>query len=203
MIYKQVTVTVSGTTGKGHISNDDSTWGGCYGAASGDSNGTGLLLRSERSSGNYQVKRCLLPVDTSSIPVYAYILSAKLQLYLTEKINNIGNGIIYIVSPTTQASLSSISNADFNDCGGSTNAYLENAYLTLNAYNDFIISNPNSVIQKASTTKFGIREYWEYTGTFPTSQNTNSYVFENGDGTNKPKLVITYALYGTMLPMTF
>jgi hypothetical protein len=72
---------------------------------------------------------------------------------------------------------------------GTANSGVSIASLTLNAYNDFALSNPNTSINKAGYT--GLRVH--ISGGQPSGYNyINHACFENG--TNVPQLVVTYMI---------
>jgi len=196
MIYKSVTITASGG-GVGNIKNDDTNWDNCRNDTNGDGTDVSrLYVRSERSGGNYQIYRTLLPIDTSSIPTYAYILSARLRLYCQEKQDNIGSGGVYLFGPTSQPSTTGFTTADYDLVAGSTYGQISLSALVVGTTNDIIINSPNQNITKGSTSKFGLREYYDYAASFPPTNNANYAGFDLG-----AQLIVTYAVFGTTVPM--
>lgn len=192
MIYKSVTLTASGG-GVGNIKNDDGNWDVCRADSNGDSTDVSrLYVRSQRANGNYQIYRSLVPIDTSSIPSYAYILSARLRLYCQEKQNNIGTGGVYLIGQTSQPSTSGFTTADYDLVSGSTIGQINIDSLVAGTTNDITIAAPNTNIIKGGTTKFGLREYYDYANSFPPTENTNFAGFDIG-----AQLIVNYAVFGS------
>ena len=170
------TLTVYAGAGDGHINNNSSSWSTAHDNTSG--NATDYTTNPSESGVDYTdqwfIKRAFLPFDTSALPDDCTINSAKIYVYVTEIQDQDNDEYAYLAAVHTfQASSSSITNADYDDCG-SDNDTAGRAYLTpiqkgssnldisdvtLNAYN-FLTLNATGLgwISKTGISYFGVRE---------------------------------------------
>ena len=151
---------------------------------------------------NFDISRCFLPFDTSSLPDDATIDSATLSIYVTVK--NDADIVSLVLVQTTQASTSSLVLDDFDQCG-TLNSPTEGAAritvsgLTLNAYNDFTLNATGLTwISKTGFTKLGIRISRDGDNSEPTGVNNMVLsAFEETGTSQDPKLVINYTIATT------
>jgi hypothetical protein len=134
----------------------------------------------------YNVYRGFIPIDTSGIDDGATISSAKIYFYANSKN---GSGAIGVVQ-SSQASTSSLTGDDFDNCGsvhspteGATRVNV--ADITTSQYN-YISLNSTGIgwIDKTGFTKLGFRESRDLDDTTPTGQT--NYVTFNGSETTGP-----------------
>ena len=109
-------------------------------------------------------KRAFLPVDTSSLVDNAIISAASLKIYATGVSDNDNDGNDYIcVVQTTQASNTTLANADYDQCGSVDNptqaGNIDLGSITTSAYNTWTLNaTGQGWISKTGFTKLGIRE---------------------------------------------
>lgn len=116
------TATIYSGAGDGTVSYSNSSYATARTAATGsnaDSTGTTMTVEILQF-GNYNIYRGFVPFDTSSISASASISSASLNLYVNA--NNIAAGgcnFITVVQ-TSQATHTTLTTADYNQCGAVT-----------------------------------------------------------------------------------
>ncbi len=163
------------------------------------------LARSGYWGGGYLGARGFLLFDTSSIPNDAILNSAKVQVYITytENSDNDGDDFIVFVSGANPASNTSLSTADFDQCG-SVNSPTEIGTrfditsATTSSYNDLHITTL-SEINKTGITKLCAREGHDVLdsridGSMDSYNAIYVYFAERTGTSQDPKLVVTYTV---------
>lgn len=169
-----------------------------------------ILMFSDETSNYFRyLNRSIFLFDTSSLTSVATISSSVISLYGTGKTDNLStspNIDIYTSTPSTDNNLQ---NSDFSQIGTTSQTGSPITYASWNtsAYNDFTF-NATGIgnISKTGISKFGARNAnYDVSGTTPnwisqTSSGIKGYYSDNGS--NKPKLVVTYTLPITFIPRT-
>lgn len=214
------TVTLySDINGDGYNRKYDSTsWATTHSASTATDNGNttttakiGVSKYNDGSNILIQLHRGFFPFDTSSLPDKCRIISAVFSVYITEvgDVDNDGNDFINIVQ-TTQASPTAIATSDYSKCGtesnpteGSTRVDLTG--FSISQYMDFQLNASGlSWINKTGYTMIGLRSGHDITNNAPstnpssgaTTLNARIACYTTDNGSNKPKLVITYGPRG-------
>lgn len=210
------TLTVYAGAGDGAVDcNGQAGWSGNHDATTGASTD---YLNSPAECGvdytdRYFIKRTFLPFNTSALPDDCTINSAVLKVYVTENNNQDNDGNNYVaVCHTFQASESSLSNNDYNDCGSDNDTAGRAAQtpielgsgelslndITLNAYNTLTLNATGlGWISKTGTSYIGLREGHDLEN-IPIDSGTNTgskikIATSEASGTSTdPYLEITY-----------
>lgn len=192
--------------GDGFVKNLGLTvWSTVQGAADGtatDSTGTNINILVGKDVANFEINRGFVPVDTSPIPDDAIIKYAEFRGFVSGKFNsdNDGDDWINMIGTTTQASVTTLGTADYDQCGR-IDEPTENAGrldITGIAINTYVVWIFNAVglggISLTGNTMLGMREGHDaldraYAG----ANNTNSGIQMNSStGARPPYLVVTY-----------
>ena len=186
------------------------TTGGSEGAGIGSGDwGAGLALN-----------RAFVPMDTSGLDDGATITAASLFLYVYAHYTTgeLTGYHYYSVVETNQASNTSLSTGDYDECGKSTANGWSSAMstdiiklsgdvsssLTDSAYNEFALNSTGlAVISKTGYTKLGVRNAHDLMNV---SQNTgagnyaffHAYTSEQTGTSNDPYLSVTYTISSTV-----
>lgn len=148
----------------------------------------------------YAMSRGILLFDTSAIPDAATISSAVLQLYVTDKTNNLNDSVA--VTAVTPASNTALVAADYNVANYGSTRFITDVgltSLTTNAYNSFSLNASGiAAVSKTGVSKFGVRLVSDVDNTEPTFTAglfnlTSQLLFQSSENTNKPRLVVTYS----------
>ncbi|MDY6953364.1 MAG: DUF2341 domain-containing protein, partial [Thermodesulfobacteriota bacterium] len=212
-VYTDDTVTYyvgagDGYVQKGNVTNWDTTHNATVGQLADSVDNKSFFCRTgmKPNGGKYIVTRAFFPFDTSGLPDTAVISDATLSLYVTAKQSGDNDSEDFlVVVQTTQASTSSLSTADFVDCGsvhspieGSNRVDIGN--ITINQYNSWSLNATGlGWISTTGWTKLGMREGHDvldhaYIGAADTKNRINGYWSEQSGTTYDPKLSLTYAI---------
>lgn len=142
-----------------------------------------------------EINRAILLFDTSSLPDDAVISGVDLELYVTSHADTIGSQQFTVVG-STPASNTAIVDADFGQVG--TTAYsnaVNLSSLTNSTYNVIPLNATGiAAVSLNGVTKLGIRLECDRANSAPTwvAAESAGISAQSADGTNKPKLVVTY-----------
>ena len=196
--------------GDGHVSTSHLNAGwtavhdntGSYANAS--YTGTEFWVQAAReSSTRYTIKRVFFPVDTSGIADDATISSASIYFYINEVYNddNDGDDWVNIIGETAQASTSSLTANDIDNCGAIDNptegaTRVDIGSVSATAYNQWTLNSTGiGWINKTGYSKFGAREGHDCIDSpISTSGQYNEiYIASSEDtsGTKDPYLEVT------------
>lgn len=168
--------------------------------------GASTFLYARLLGGNYQIERVFQSFDTSSITSAATVSAATSSIYLASKGGAVNNSYNVYNSGHSDT----IVDGDF-DLGGTTaysNTAIDQTTFSTVAYNDFVFnSNGINGVSKTGLTKICYREVAHDVGnTAPVTDNNtflNPYQSAQAGTTNDPKLVVTYAIVGGSIVVTF
>ncbi len=180
----------------------DDTFANMIGASSAD--GTNkmateqqcLYVQTTTTTDNYGVNyRGFFSFKTSALGAGATISDAVLSLYCTSKGNALGSPDVHICA-STQTDANNIVVGDYSRLGTTSFSNISYASLSTSAYNDFTLNASGiSNISKTGVSKFGTKSNWDITGTPPewsSDKLASVTIYYADNGSNKPKLVITY-----------
>ena len=165
---------------------------------------------------NTYIRRGYLPFDTSSLPDGDDISSATLSLWVVTVLDGDNDGDDWInIVQTTQASNTTLSETDYDQCGavsnpteGATRKDLSSGF-TSNAYNDFALNATGITwISKTGYTKLGVREGHDATNvalvkTSAVYNSISGYYSEATGTANDPKLVVEHSAGAPATTPTF
>jgi len=158
-------------------------------------------------SSAYIIYRVFLPVDTSGIDDGATISSANFYLYIYYKndADNDGNDWLNLVGQTSQASPTSLTQQDFDQCGSIDNptegaTRIDIGDIGTSSYSIFQLNSTGlSWIKKLVAdpyTKLGIREGHDCIDEpSPYDTNASCFMSEDTNGSRDPYLDVTVANY--------
>jgi uncharacterized delta-60 repeat protein len=211
-VYTDDTVTYYAGAGDGYVQKKNSTnWNTTHDASNGQladylTNQSFFCRTGVRTTSNkYIITRGFFPFDTSPLPDSALISSASLDLYVSAVAVGDNDGEDFVViTQTSQPSTSSLSTADFNQCG-SVNSPVEgsprydlSSGISVNTYNSFTLNETGrGWISTTGWTKLGMREGHDvldhpYVGPQDSKNRIHGYWSEQTGTAQDPKLSITY-----------
>ena len=124
LLIDPITSTLYVGVGDGYVRSEDDSWDTAHDAESGDAasyqGNTAYVTSLNQTHPDYRVDRLFLPFDTASIQDDAVISAATLKVRCQAQGHNVGTRNYSLVQ-TTQASMSSLSTADFNQSGAVNN----------------------------------------------------------------------------------
>jgi hypothetical protein len=169
-----------------YVSDSDVTDGGLYLMCSATTNQFGRLWRD------------IALYDTSTIPAGATITSAVLSLYFDNSgtFTTLGTPDLHCCSSSPASNISLV-NADYSQLGSTSFGSIANASVAI-GYNDITVNASGLAnVTKAGISKFGWRISWDILNSFGGSWGDNRsggwrYFYMADNGSNKPKLVVTY-----------
>ena len=133
--------------------------------------------------------------DTSSLTASANIDSVTLGFYVNSKTNALGSPDLHVVASTPAAN-NALANSDYGNVASTTFGNVTYAGVTAGAFNDITLNATGvSAISKISISKFGTKNSWDLAGSFGgawASAAESGFNIDNSDGTNKPRLIITF-----------
>jgi hypothetical protein len=142
--------------------------------------------------------RGIATFDTSPLGSGATISAATLSYFGSSKLNGAGDGGTTNIYTSTPAANNNLANADYGQLGSTAQCDTAISYASWSntAYNDFLFNATGlSNISKTGVSKFGTREVTHDVANVAPANSTNETsitVVEADNGSNKPKLVITY-----------
>ncbi len=160
-----------------------------------------VLYQYYSSLHRYTRRRGYVYFDTSSIPEDATIISCVLSLYVNAIHETPGHaaGTLYISEgmptyPTESGGVPALAVGDYDNSKFSDIVYIIRGDISSGSYNDVNIGS--TYINTAGLTKFRLKQ----NNTCGSDYTTCGYDIDSYEGTNKPKLVITYQRELTQLP---
>ncbi len=181
----------------------DGTWASTHDAASSGNNSDSstdvFIQRYDFAGGQYNLRRTAFIFDTSSIPAGSTINSATFSVFGTNT-THLTNGDSINIYSVTLASNSTCAATDYNKSNWGTTAYCNSAIVdtawNVSGYNDFAFNATGLAAVNMGTgarTKIGMRAVGDVNNVAPTGRSiVNGLMADNG--TNIPKLVVTYTL---------
>jgi len=185
--------------GDGNVGYEKGTWDTIHDATTGTSvNYTTTIIEAAEarkvSSSDFRIHRAFIPIDTSNLPNSCIIESANLYFALWRNEGNKAHGLVQ----TTQASNTSLTTADYNQCGDVNNPIEGADRVTPTSINVYYNFNLNTIgkswINTSGYTKLGMRLAEDLDDIEPTNDIRNGIYCS--EGTYKPYLWIEY----TVLP---
>lgn len=193
-----------------------SNWATAHDAVTGtpagytDYTGTTLIVDVEvNSTSLFLIVRGFLPIDTSGIDDGDTITAATLNLYVGSKVNTDNDGGDWInVVQTSQASSTTLSTADYDQCGAISNptegaTRIDIGSITTSAYNSWTLDATGiGWISKTGYTLLGLREGHDATNVSIAASTGNSISVassEDTSGTKDPYLDVTIAGGGSSI----
>lgn len=176
---------------------------GLAGLVSTTNSGDVYAVRAFRQSGaaGIQIGRSFFPIDTSSLPDSDTIDGATFSVYGNSFASaSLEMGLV----ETSQASTSSLSLTDFDQCGAINSATEGATRVTANSatdqYWDWTLNATGlSWINKTGTTKLGLRSAEDLDDAYPASDQDkrfNTDYSESGGTSTDPKLVVEHSAGG-------
>lgn len=199
-----IDATIFASAGDGSLQAVNGTYSTARGAATGANNtgtssgSTFFQGQSNSFDGNFYLTRGFFPFDTSSLEDTRVVQSAAFKLYITSVTDN-GAGDPGLIQ-TTQASISSLADADFDNLTLNSptegSARPDYGNWSNNAYNAFTM-NASGIgwISLVGNTLLGVRNGNDIDNATPSSghQNQADCSFSEASGTTQdPKLEVTY-----------
>ena len=196
-VTTDVTTSYYAGAGDGYVyySTAIQSWATAH-AETGDNNvtvdytGTTAIGGSQNDSGGAIMRRAFFPVSTSGIADNDEITAARLKIYATATSDGDNDGNDYlVVVQTTQASTSSLTGEDYDQCGSVTDptagsATLDITSVTTSAYNTLTLNSTGEEwISKTGTTQLGIREGHDAVDDPVTASATNGVTFSTSENT--------------------
>jgi hypothetical protein len=162
-----------------------------------------VYLSNDGTAGGFgYLVRSAFDFDLSTIPTGATIVSATLSLYGSAHNNGLGGTPTIDIVSNSITSTSNIATSDYGNFGSTPFGQLAISSWNDAGYNDISLNASGlTAIKNAlgSVLKLGARISWDTAGSF-TGTLANDTARVNGyyadQGSNKPKLVITYSLGG-------
>lgn len=194
------TTTFYAGSGDGHVSKVNTDWNVAHDATWGSGSQTNydeFYIGSSYSTilSSYFIHRAFLPFDTSNLPNNATIQSATLNISIWDV--DVTSGIRnYALVQTSQPSMSSLTNDDFELCGTVDNPAegADRITITSTGWKSWTLNATGiSWINKTGWTKLGIRTGWlDCDDVAPTDGVQEGYIYSNSSESTAPKLEITY-----------
>ncbi|MHA1290329.1 MAG: glycoside hydrolase family 78 protein [Candidatus Thorarchaeota archaeon] len=156
----------------GYQTDSSSSWATAHSASSGNEYSNSFIYVFSREvsdvTAKYIIHRGFIPFDTSSIPDDATIISASLNIYVTEKYDEDNDDYATVaVVQTTQQQTTAINSdglGDYSRCGDVSNPTLGSSEIditgiSVSAYLEIVLNaTGRGWINKTGITKLGIRE---------------------------------------------
>lgn len=156
-----------------------------------------------KEGASYYIYRGFLPFDTSSLPDDATIATSSLFLYVSAISDNDNDGLDYIgVVQTTQADPTTLTTADFDQCGAvdnpNTGSVKDLGAVVDDAYNEWVLdATGRGWVSLTGWTYLGVREGHDIEDTAVDAFNGLQVRFSEYTGTTyDPYLEITYTTGG-------
>lgn len=151
-----------------------------------------------------QVYRGFFLFDTAALTSGAVISAAVFSAHILPATNiydgdNDANGFTTLVS-STPASNTGLATADYDQVGSTKlSSDLDTTNAVHNQYNDYTLNATGiAAISKTGVSKFAVREGHDLNNDAPADGTSNYFnIYMSDNGSNKPKLVVTYTLVAT------
>lgn len=183
-------------TGEGRlISATNAVFATVRGAASANSNDTFPEVACSLNGGNYGIQRFFMPIDTTTLPLAATVVSAVLKLYREDSndtFTNTDTTTLELV-PETQASNTALANSDYSALTFSSFGSLALSATTNHVYNSITLTDLTKVIAGGHT-KIGLLLGRDQGNSAPTG--VNQMAFQRRSDANPPTLTVTFTLPG-------
>jgi hypothetical protein len=148
------------------------------------------------------IDRAITLFDTAALTVDATISAAVLSLYVNYKVTDSGSWALdFDIYTATPASNTSLATGDYSQIGSTsqTGSAIAYASVTENAYNAFAFNATGiSNVSKTGISKFGVRNAnYDVANSAPTwvsGAKTRIRCYSADNGSNQPKLVVTYTI---------
>lgn len=202
-VYIDPTIQLNTSLGDGHLYASDTYWNDAHDATQGQVDYTSTTAQvSAQNGGTATFYRAFIPINTSDISDTASISSGEMCIYVTYTFegDNDAQAYLVVVGNTTQASTSSLTNNDFDNCGAVNNPkqfsnQKDITSISTSQYLCFALNSTGlSAINKNGFTMFGIREGHDVEDAQISGSNINQVTFTTSEGTNKPYINVTYVL---------
>lgn len=165
-----------------------------------DAENGAVYIGVSRYTNQYDFVRGFVPFDTSSIPDGATITSATLQMYVNSKDDACNDAYSYIsVVQSTQASSSSLANADYDQLGTTKGSDdIDYTGVTTGAYNTWTLNATGLTwISKTGITYLGLKDGHDIENNIGSLSGANMYSalnFQWHADANPPILTVNYTL---------
>lgn len=196
--------------GDGNVLNANASYSTCHDAVTGsgfDYTSTVLTIRTSAPSTNYTVSRIFLPIDTSGLSDTCTVTAATLNITCTQPLLSYGTCDMALVQ-TSQSSTSTLSTADFDQCGSISNP-TEGAtrieVFSTGVKTMTLDSTGISWISKSGFTMLGLRTGWldcdNATPTLSSQEMYTRFASSETTGTSSdPYLSVTWSEPSTFTP---
>jgi hypothetical protein len=157
----------------------------------------GALWGSATGNQYTMLSRAIFTFSTSTIGSDATISSATLSLNANYKANALGSDTYHICA-STPANNNNLEVGDYKQLGSTSFGNIAYASISITGYNDWSLNSSGiSNISKTGISRFGLRSGWDInnstTGlTWSSGVSSQIAVYHSDNGSNKPKLVVTY-----------
>lgn len=195
-------------TGNGWIQCSGDTWANCKAATTGTAHYSETYMYSMVSgsgiSSTFGIYRCFIPFDTSSLDAGAIISSASVYTYVTNVYTDASDSYSYMaVVQSTQASNSSLANADYDNIGttkGSGNYTISSISTGDNTFS--LNATGIGWITKGGWTYLALDEGHDITNNQPSLSSGQKLGIRmySSRGTTAPYLTVNYTLPSTYIP---
>jgi len=151
-------------------------------------------------TGSWGIARTFFPFDTSTIPAGSTISLATLKLYCVyvQSAYNKGTRSFAMVK-TTQASTSSLTTGDYDQCGAINNPSegASRQTITATGWVTWTFTDPDNWVTKEGWTKLGVRSGWrDCDDIAPTSTECAYIRFSTSESANDPELYVEWEASG-------
>lgn len=173
------------------------------GNGSADSGASGqIMTRTAADSSSNQwnnITRAFFFFDTSSLTASVSVSAADFEVYVTLTVDDFGGSQVALTDAIL-ASNTAIANSDYEGTVNATTQQATNqnySSLSTSAYNTFSLNATGiSNVNTTGISKFGMRSENDRANSAPTwgASNVMRHVGDYADGSNKPKLTVTYTL---------
>lgn len=161
---------------------------------------TALIRASSTSNQFTEVNRTLDFYDTSTLGASANITSVVKSVYGLTKANATGSPNLHFASGNAASNIG-LASSDYTQSNFGTTSFGSISYAAFSsvAYNDVTLNASGIAnISKTGISKFSAQLDWDinnnFTGSWSAHQYSHFYFYSADNGSNRPKLVITYTL---------
>jgi len=203
-VYTDTTTSYYSGSGDGYVENSNSNWNICHDATSGSDSDyiyAATFISSHVESSNYVIRRAFFPIDTSSIPDNAEIQSATFHFDIYSIDQKKGTNYFALVQ-TSQASVTSLTNDDFDQCGAVNNPTEGADRLQVPSSTGWYSFSLNSTglgwINKTGYTKLGIRSGDLDCDDVAPTDGSHEFCVQvyTSESSYDPYLEVTYGFFG-------